>query len=123
MILEKTVDRARKDWSSKFGDALWAYRTAYKTPIGTKPYKLVCGKSCHSPVELKHRAYWAIKALNFDFNSAREKGYAYESSRIYKERTKGWHDKHILRKDFNVGDRVLLYNSRLKLFLGKLKSR
>ena len=55
-ILEKTVSTSRKDWSSKLDDALWAYRTAYKTPIGCTPFQLVYGKACHLPVELEHKA-------------------------------------------------------------------
>ena len=72
-ILEKTVQVSRKDWSSKLDDALWAYRTAYKIPIGMSPYRMVFGKTCHLPVELEHRSYWATRFLNFDLQKAGEK--------------------------------------------------
>nr|GEU38011.1 reverse transcriptase domain-containing protein [Tanacetum cinerariifolium] len=200
-ILKRTVGENRASWSEKLDDALWAFRTAYKTPIGCTPYKLVYGKSCHLPIELEHKAYWALKHVNFDLKlrvkhvygkschlpielehkaywalkhvnfdlklrvkhvygkschlpiELEHKAYwalkhvnfdlktagdhrklqlnelnelrdqAYENSLIYKEKTKKIHDSKIKNRIFNIGDRVLLFNSRLKLFSGKLKTR
>nr|GEX90541.1 reverse transcriptase domain-containing protein [Tanacetum cinerariifolium] len=68
-ILEWTVGENRDSWSDKLEDALWAFRTAYKTPIGCTPYKLVYEKSCHLPIELEHKAYWALKHVNFDLKT------------------------------------------------------
>ena len=72
-ILEKTVNSSRKDWSKKIDEALWAYRTTFKTPLGMSSFRLVYGKACHLPVELEHRAYWATKLLNMDSKVAGEK--------------------------------------------------
>ncbi|GJX09701.1 reverse transcriptase domain-containing protein [Tanacetum coccineum] len=134
-ILERTVGENHASWSDKLDDALWAFCTAFKTPIGCTPYKLVYGKSCHLPIELEHKAYWALKHANFDLKTAGDhrklqlnelnelRDQAYENSLIYKERTKKLHDSKIKNRIFNVGDRVLLFNSRLKIFSRKLKTR
>nr|GEV14242.1 reverse transcriptase domain-containing protein [Tanacetum cinerariifolium] len=65
-ILERTVGENHESWSDKLDDALWAFRTAFKTPIGCTPYKLVYGKACHLPIKLEHKAYWALKHCNYD---------------------------------------------------------
>jgi hypothetical protein len=99
------------------------------------PYRLVYGKSCHLPVKLQHKAYWAIKAFNsnlddtsqprkLQINELKEiRNDAYENPKIHKARIKEFHDKRILRKTFDAGKKVLLYNSRLHLFPGKLRLR
>ena len=65
-ILEKTVNSSKKDWAKKIDNALWAYRTSFKTPLGMSPFRLVFGKACHLPMELEHRAYWVTRQLNMD---------------------------------------------------------
>ncbi|GJT70297.1 reverse transcriptase domain-containing protein [Tanacetum coccineum] len=117
-------------------DALWAFKTAYKTPTGCTPFTLVYGKSCHLPVEIEYKAYWALKQCNMDHTAAAKNHFmelnelmelgdeAYENTRIYKERTKKWHDSRLRGdKDFKIGEKVLLFNSRLRLHPGKIKSK
>ncbi|XP_074293138.1 uncharacterized protein LOC141620071 [Silene latifolia] len=116
-ILERVMNKSRKYWSAKLNDALWDLRTAYKTPIGTTPYRLFYGKSCHLRLELEHKARWALKELNYDLDAAGNKRFlqlneldelrmdAYENAKLYKERTKQWHDSKITRKEIVVGDK------------------
>nr|GEX49313.1 reverse transcriptase domain-containing protein [Tanacetum cinerariifolium] len=113
-ILERIVGRNHASWSDKLDDALWAFRTAFKTPIGCTPYKLVYRKSCHLPIELEHKVYWALKHVNFDLKTAGDhrklklnelnelRDQAYENSLIFKERTKKLHDSKIKNRIFNV---------------------
>nr|GFB59792.1 reverse transcriptase domain-containing protein [Tanacetum cinerariifolium] len=134
-ILERSIGQNRASWSDKLDDALWAFRTAYKTPIRCTPYKLVYGKACHLLIELEHKAYWDLKQTNFNLSVASDhrniqlnelnelRDHAYENSLINKEKTKRIHDSKIKNRVFNVGDRVFLFNSRLKIFSGKLKTR
>ncbi|GKF20816.1 reverse transcriptase domain-containing protein, partial [Tanacetum coccineum] len=97
----------RASWSDKLDDALWAFRTTFKIPIKCTPYNLVYGKACHLPIELEHKAYWALKHCNFDLKTAGDhrkvqlnelnelRDQAYKNSLIYKEKTKKIHDSKI----------------------------
>ncbi|XP_057250667.1 uncharacterized protein LOC130591385 [Beta vulgaris subsp. vulgaris] len=113
------VNRTRKDWSLKLDDAIWALRTAFKTPIGTLPIALCMAKHA-LPVELEHKAWWAIKELNMDLHLAGEARKerlveleklcfdAYENSRLYKKQTKKWHDHRMQQREFRVGDKLTM---------------
>ncbi|XP_016673268.2 uncharacterized protein [Gossypium hirsutum] len=134
-ILKKIVKPNRKDWSQRLDEALWAVRTAYKTPIGMSPYRVIFGKACLLPVELEHRSVWVVKQCHLDYSLAGEERKlklqeleelrleAYDNSVIYKGKSKAFRDSKLMRKKFKVGEKVLLFNSKLKLFPSKLKSR
>nr|GEZ08612.1 reverse transcriptase domain-containing protein [Tanacetum cinerariifolium] len=95
--LVSTHGENRASWSDKLDDALLAFRIAYKTPIGCTPYKLVYRKACHHPVKLEHKAYWALKHVDFELKTA--------------EKTKRLHDSKIKNRVFNIGDRVYPYGT------------
>nr|GEW20433.1 reverse transcriptase domain-containing protein [Tanacetum cinerariifolium] len=123
-ILERTVGENRALWSDKLEDALWAFRTAFKTSVGCTSYRLVYGKACHLPLE--HKAYWALKHVNFDLKTVGDhqnlqlnelselRDQAYENSLIYKEWTKKPHDAKIKNRIFNIDDQVLLLTPNLR---------
>nr|GEW03322.1 reverse transcriptase domain-containing protein [Tanacetum cinerariifolium] len=106
-ILERTVGKNHALWSDKLEDALWAFRTAFKTPIRCTPYRLVYGKSYYLPLELEHKAFWALKHANFDLKTSSDhqklqlnelselRDQTYKNSLIYKEMTKKLHDAKI----------------------------
>src|SRR3954464_8542430 len=103
--------------------------------MGMSPDKMVYGKACHFPLKLEHKAFWAVRELNADPKLVGEKrlmnltsldewrSEAYESAKMLKERVKKWHDKRILKREFNVGDKVLLFRAHFRFSPGKLLSK
>ncbi|GKD27541.1 reverse transcriptase domain-containing protein [Tanacetum coccineum] len=128
-ILKRTVGENRASWSDKLDDALWAFRTAYKTPIGCTPFKLVYGKACHIPIKIEHKAYWALKHANFDLETMGDhrkvqlnelnelRDHAYENSLIYKEKKERIHDSKIKNRVFNIGLSWIFEASRARGFV------
>ncbi|EOY03453.1 Retroelement pol polyprotein-like, putative [Theobroma cacao] len=124
-----------EDYAKRLDDAFLAFRTTYKTLIGMSLYHLVFGKACHLSIELEHKAFWEIKKLNFNLETIAEKRLLqlnemdeiklddYENAKIYKEKTKKWHDRKIIECHFEPSQYVLLLSPLLKLFPGKLKSK
>ncbi|RVW47707.1 Retrovirus-related Pol polyprotein from transposon 297 [Vitis vinifera] len=127
-ILMKVMNTNRKDWSAKLLDSLWAYRTTYKTILGMSPYRLVYGKTCHLPVELEYKAWWAIKKLNMDLSRVGFKRFldlneleelrndAYINSKIAKERLKRWIGPFIIHQVHSNGVVVLLNSNNNSSF-------
>nr|CAN80656.1 hypothetical protein VITISV_037275 [Vitis vinifera] len=119
-ILTKVVNTIRKDWSTKLSDALCAYRTTYKIVLGMSPYRIVYGKACHLPVELEHRAYWAIKKMNFDLDQAGAKrkydlneleAYRNESYECLRKLRSRWNEPYVVKEVFPYGT-VTIRNPR-----------
>ena len=129
-ILAKMVNPSPKNWSMHLDDAMWAYRTAYKMPIGTSPFRLIYGQACHLPIELEHNAFWALKGINLDYSTGACKHLmglneldefrfeAYRNASLYKERTKRWHDARIFHKIFFLGRRCCCTIQGFTYFLG-----
>ncbi|RDX96265.1 Retrovirus-related Pol polyprotein from transposon 17.6, partial [Mucuna pruriens] len=135
VVVDFVANPNRKNWSRLLEDALWAHRMTYQTSLGMSPYRIVFGKACHLLVGIEHHAYWATKRCNLAFDQVSNERKlqlqeleelrleAYDNSKVYKEKVKCFYDNMILRKEFKVGQKELLFNSHLKLIVGKLRSK
>ncbi|GJU83004.1 reverse transcriptase domain-containing protein [Tanacetum coccineum] len=116
-------------WSRKLDDALWAFRTTHKTLIETTPYWLLYVKTCHLPFKIEHCTCWALRSCNPDLKVEHPeldelRLQAYENSKLYKTRTKAYHNKKLrILKEFKDGDKVLLFNLKYKFKAPKLRSK
>ena len=119
-ILKKIIRTDEINWASKLPDALWAYQTAFKTPIEMSPFRLIYGEPCHLPIKLEYRAYWAIKKLNLSLEQAEKEkllqleelhelwNESHQNAEIYKAKNKAFHNKYINQKTFHVHDFIIL---------------
>ena len=128
------MQKSRKDQVGKLNETLWACYTAQRNPIGMSPYKMVYGKACYLPLELENKSYLVVKIsicllrkqqkILLDIHALGElRNSAYDSAHLFKRKLKMWHNCKILKQMFVAGDKVLLFNFCLKLFLGKVRSR
>ncbi|XP_055835220.1 uncharacterized protein LOC129903697 [Solanum dulcamara] len=120
---DKSVNANKTAWAKKLDDALWAYRATLKTPIDMSAYQLVFVKACHLPVELEHKALWALKKLNLNWSKDVHMRLgqinemdefclrAYESASLYKERMKLYHERHVEQRKFSIGDKVFSHGA------------
>ncbi|RDX86872.1 hypothetical protein CR513_31737, partial [Mucuna pruriens] len=114
-ILQKVAHANRKNWNQLLEDSLWAHRMAYQTSLGISPYQIVFCKACHLLVEIKHRAYWAVKRCNLVFNQA-SKERKFKLQELEELRLESYENSKIYKKNW-------AFNSCLKLIVGKLRSK
>ena len=130
-FLTKTVHLHRRDWTSRLQEVVWAYRTTWKTTIGFTPFELLYGKVAMLPIEFEHKTLRIALTLDIDLLTTQRKHLLHlnsldemhrttlEHTELVQKLRKQWHDSHIIRKQFQVGDWALLYDSYFKDMPGK----